>query len=186
MWRFLHRQRSDWALDGAAHVAMLAAVIAACLSGLAPEARAQDEQLSRTGQADHPILISEHAGWGRDCDAIAPPTLYLYEPPRHGSVCARVENIKIHAMYVGTASQCIGRLVRGVQFIYRPDQGYTGSDGLSYAAQYPSVLRMVSVALTVTSHPRAAPGPPPSNIVEPIPRSPRSLTPVPVCNELVS
>ena len=164
---------------------MLAAVIAACLSGLATDARAQEEQLLRTGQADHPIVIREHAGWNRDCDAIAPPTLYLYEPPRHGSVCARVENIRIHDMYVGTESQCIGRLVRGVAFIYRPDQGYTGSDGLRYAAQYPSVLRMVSVTVKVTTHPRAASSTAPSDVVAPSPQSPQSSTPVPVCDALV-
>lgn len=158
---------------------------AACLSSLAPVAQAQDEQLSRIGQIDHPLLISEHAGWSRDCSAIAPPTLYLYEPPRHGSVCMRVENITIQNMYVGTASQCIGRLVRGVRFIYRPDQGYRGNDGLRYAAQYPSVVRSVSVAITVTAQPPAAPGTAPSGIAAAIPQAPQSLTPVPVCDELV-
>jgi hypothetical protein len=34
-------------------------------------------QLLKTGQADHPILVSEHAGWNMDCEAIAPPTLFL-------------------------------------------------------------------------------------------------------------
>jgi hypothetical protein len=185
MCGFLHRQRPGCALAGARHVAMIAAVIAALISGLAPAARAQDEQLLRTGQADHPIVIREHAGWNRDCDAVAPPTLYLYEPPRHGSVCARVENIRIHDMYVGTESQCIGRLVRGVAFIYRPDQGYTGSDGLRYAARYPSVLRVVSVTVKVTAHSPSAPSTPPSDIVAPIPQSLPSSTPVPVCDELV-
>ena len=160
-------------------------LLAACLSGLAPAARAQDEQLSRVGQADHSLLISEHAGWSGDCGAIAPPTLYLYEPPRHGSVCTRVENITIHNMYVGTESQCIGRLVRGVRFIYRPHQGYMGSDGLRYAAQYPSVQRTVSVAITVTAQPPAAPGTAPSGIAATSPQAPQSLTPVPVCDELV-
>jgi hypothetical protein len=164
---------------------MLAAVFAACISGLAPEARAQEEQLSRTGQADQPILIREHAGWSTDCDAIAPPMLYLYEPPRHGSVCARAENIRIHDMYAGTESQCIGRLVRGVQLIYRPDQGYTGGDGLRYAAQYPSVLRVVAVMVKVTAYPSVAPGMAPSNIAAPIPQTAEAPAPVPVCDALV-
>ena len=164
---------------------MLAALIAICLSGFAPEATAQDEQLSRTGQADHPILISEHAGWSRDCDAIAPPTLYLYESPRHGSVCSRVADITVHAMYAGTESQCIGRVVRGVQFIYRPDRGYTGNDGLRYAAQYPAALRTMSVAITVAAQSRAAASTVPSNIMEPTPRSVPSAIPVPVCDALI-
>jgi hypothetical protein len=164
---------------------MPAAVLAACLSGLAPQARAQDEQLSRSGQAGHPIVVGEHAGWSSDCDAIAPPTLYLYESPRHGSVCTRVADIKVHAMYVGTESQCIGRVIRGVQFVYRPDRGYTGSDGLRYAAQYPLLLRTLSVAITVAAQSRATPSAVPSNIVDPIPPPPQSATPVPVCDALI-
>jgi hypothetical protein len=159
-------------------------VVAACVSGLAPQARAQDEQLSRSGQAGHLIVVGEHAGWSSDCDAIAPPTLYLYESPRHGSVCARVANIKVHAMYVGTESQCIGRVIRGVQFVYRPNRGYIGSDGLRYAAQYPSVRRMLSVAITVAAQSRTAPNTVPSGIVDSIPERP-STTPVPVCDALV-
>jgi hypothetical protein len=164
---------------------MPAAVLAVCLSSLAPKARAQDEQLSRSGQSGHPIVLGEHAGWSSDCDAIAPPALYLYESPRHGSVCTRVADIKVHAMYVGTESQCIGRVVRGVQFIYRPDRGYTGSDGLRYAAQYPSVRRMLSVAITVAAQSQAAPSTVPSGVVDPIPRSAQSATPVPVCDALI-
>jgi uncharacterized RmlC-like cupin family protein len=182
---FSHRQRPDCARDCATHVAVAAAVIVAFVSGLAPNARAQEEHLSRTGQADHPIVIREHAGWGMDCDAIAPPTLYLYEPPRHGRVCARVADIRIHDMYVGTESQCIGRSVRGVQFIYRPDQGYAGSDGLRYATKYPSVMRVVSVTVKVTADPRVTPIMAPSTIAAPIPQAPASAAPVPVCDELV-
>ena len=184
MWRVPSLTRSDRALGRAAHVGMPAAVIAIGLSAVAPAAGTQDEQLSRTGQADHPILISEHAGWSSDCDAIAPPRLYLYEPPRHGSVCTRVDNIKIRAMYVGTESQCIGRLVRGVQFIYRPDHGYAGGDDLRYAAQYPSALRVVSVAVTVAPQ-QGAPGAAPTDFVAPMPQLAQSSTPVPVCDELV-
>ena len=165
--------------------AMLAAVTAACLSGFAPEAWAQDERLSRSGQAGHPIVVGEHAGWSSDCDAVAPPTLYLYESPHHGSVCTRVADIKVHAMYVGTESQCIGRVVRGIQFVYRPDRGYTGSDGLRYAAQYPSVRRMLSVAITVAAQSQAAPSTVPSSIVDPMPQPPPSATPVPVCDALI-
>lgn len=187
MWRFLDRQhvKSVCALGGAMPFAVIAAVIATCLSGLANGAGAQEEELSKTGQAGHQILIREHAGWNKDCDAIAHPALYLNESPRHGSVCARIENIKIHAMYIGTESQCIGRVVRGIQLIYRPEAGYAGNDGLRYAAQYPSVLRSVSVIVTVTAYPPLAPSAAPSNITEPFPQTRQSAGPVPACEELV-
>ncbi len=188
MWHLLHRQhfKPVCVFYGAIPFAILAAVIiATCLSGLACEAEAQEELLSKTGQVNHPILIREHAGWNKDCDAIAHPALYLFEPPRHGSVCARIEIIKIHSMYDGTESQCIGRLVRGAQLIYRPDAGYAGNDGLRYAAQYPSVLRTVSVIVTVTTYPPGARSAVPSTNTAPMPQTRQSSGPVPACDELI-
>ncbi len=184
MWRYIHRRYFKVVCfhRGATLFAILAAVVAAGLSGPARQAAAQEEQLSKTGQTNHTIVIREHAGWNEDCDAIAHPALYLFEPPRHGRVCARIENIKIHSMYVGTEAQCIGRLVRGVQLIYRPDTDYSGDDGLQYAAQYPSILRTVSVIVTVTA---GAPSAAPSNMTAPMPQPQQSLGPVPACEELV-
>jgi hypothetical protein len=186
MWRFPYQQhvKGICRLHGAISFALFAAVIAA-LSGVAREAAAQEERLAKSGPPGRPILIREHAGWDRDCDAIAHPALYLFEAPRHGSVCARIENIKIHSMYVGTESQCIGRVVRGVQLIYRPEPGFAGDDTLRYAAQYPSVLRMVSVAVTVTAYSPRAPKAVPSNVATPMPPTRQPSEPVPACEELM-
>jgi hypothetical protein len=187
MWRYLNRQHCEsmFALHGAMSFGIFAAAVAICLSALACDARAEEEQLAKTGEVDHQIIIREHAGWNMDCDAIAPPALYLDGPPRHGHVCARIENIKVHSMYVGTESQCIGRAVRGVQLIYRPDAGYAGNDGLRYAAQYPSVLRAVSVTVTVMAYPPGAPKAAPSSIATPMPPARQSSGPVPACEELL-
>jgi hypothetical protein len=143
-----------------------------------------EEQLSTTGQVNHSILIREHAGWNKDCEAIAHPALYLDQPPRHGSVCARIQNIKIQTMYVGTAPQCVGRMVRGVQLIYRPDAGYAGDDGLRYAARYPTVLRSVSVSVTVAAD-SGAPSATPSNVTTPWEPSRQLPGEVPACEELL-
>ena len=97
MWHFPNRL-----FCGAISFAIFAALVAGGLSCFGGEAPAQEEQLSQTGKVDHQIVIREHAGWNQDCDAIAHPTLYLDEPPRHGRVCTRIEDIKIHFMYVGT------------------------------------------------------------------------------------
>ncbi len=150
-----------------------------------PTRRKHEEQLSKIGKADHLILIHEHAGWDQDCDAIAHPALYLDEPPQHGQVCARIENIKIHSMYVGTESQCIGHTVRGVQLIYRPDEGYAGNDRLRYAAQYPSVRRTIAVFVTVATHPSGPLGAAPSPITASTPQPRQSSGPVPACADLV-
>jgi hypothetical protein len=173
------------ALRRAAPFAVFAAAILTCLSVIACEARAQEEQLSTIGEVDHQIVIREHAGWNMDCDAIPHPALYLDEPPQHGRVCARIENIKIRSMYAGTESQCIGRVVRGVQLIYRPDPGYAGGDGLRYAARYPAVLRTVSVSVAVTAYSSGRPTVAPSNVTAPPSRPLQSSGPVPTCEELM-
>ena len=180
MWQFLKRL-----FYGAISFAIFAAGIIGWSSYLACEALAQEEQLSKSGKVDQQIIIREHAGWNRDCDAIAHPALFLDEPPRHGRVCVRVENIKIHSMFIGTELQCIGRVVRGVQLIYRPDAGYAGDDGLRYIIQYPLARRAVSVFVTMAA---AAPGGPsaaPSGLTAPMPEIQQSPGPVPVCEELI-
>jgi hypothetical protein len=183
MWRFLHRQQSRFVCrrNGAMSFVGLASVIAGSVLGLAHDAWAQDEQLSIAGQADRSIVIREHAGWNRGCEAIAHPALYLSEPPSHGSVCARIEDIKISSMYVGTESQCVGHLVRGVRLIYRPDATYAGDDSLRYAAQYPSVLRTIQVQIAVAAHAAGATGAVPSNVVAPMAQARQAPGPVPAC-----
>jgi hypothetical protein len=63
------------------------------------------------GVPAQPIIKSSFANTldGTNCEAAAHPAVHLDEPPRHGDVCAEIENIKIRSMYYGTQSQCIGR-----------------------------------------------------------------------------
>lgn len=130
-------------------------------------------------QADRATVLREHAGWDRNCEAIVHPSLYLNAPPRHGSVCARIENITIKSMVVGTEAQCIGREVRGVRLIYRPDAGFSGGDDLSYAVQYPSVRRAIALRVTVAAERASQP-------VAALPSPPRQAAgPVPPCTELM-
>lgn len=183
MWRSLLRQRltNFCHRHGATAFVFLAVIVLGALPGLPPEALAQEEQLSKAGQAGQLILIREHAGWNKNCEAIAHPALYLSEPPRHGQICARIENIKISSMYVGTESQCIGRLVRGVRLIYRPDADYAGDDSLRYAAQYPSVLRAIQVQVAVAAD--AASAVPSNTIGAPIAPVRQVPGPIPDCAE---
>lgn len=187
MWRFLDRRHCKivGARRGATVRAIFAVVIASCLSCPACQAGTLEEQISRTGASDHSIVVREHAGWDMDCAAIAHPALHLDAPPRHGHVCARIQDIKIHSMYVGTEAQCIGHLVSGVQLIYRPDAGYAGDDTLRYAAQYPTVLRTVSVLVTVTADPPGAPSAAPSSIATPLPPMRQPSGEIPACEDLM-
>jgi hypothetical protein len=180
MWRFLQQRhfKSVGALGGAI-------VVALCWSPPACRAQTPEEQIARTGQADRSVVIREHAGWNMECDAIAHPALYLNEPPRHGSVCARIQDIKVRSMFAGTQSQCIGHVVRGVQLIYRPDAGYVGDDRLRYAAQYPSVLRPVSVVVTVTPDPPATPSVAPSSLSAPPPPARQAPGQILACEDFV-
>jgi len=153
-------------------------VALACVSP-ATVARAQEERLTTSGPADRPISVREHAGWNRDCEAVAPPRMILDEAPRHGTVCARTEIIKIQSMYVGTQAQCIGREVSGVRLVYLPRPGYAGTDVIRYAVQYPSVRRAVSVSVTVTE------GGPNRNVL-PVLEIRQAPGPVPPCDDGVS
>ena len=153
-----------------------------------PEFKSQDfkshaEQLSQTVAAGRPLVIREHAGWDRDCAAIAHPALYLDEAPRHGTVCARVEEITIGSIYLGTEKHCVGRLVRGVRLIYRPDTGYAGIDALRYAAQYPSLRRTVAVNVTVAAS--GVTGSLPSSLGAHLPARHQAPGPVPHCVDLM-
>jgi hypothetical protein len=164
---------------------IVAALLVAGLLGVMAPAWAQtnnSEQLSRAGLVDRPVIIREHAGWDRDCAAIAPPVLTLDAPPRHGYVCARAEDITVRSMVAGTEAQCIGRLVRGVRLIYRPDAGFSGDDGLRYAALYPSLRRSVSVSVTVGRPGAGITGSLPTHLTAP---SHQPAGPVPPCADLL-
>jgi hypothetical protein len=186
MWRYFLRQH--FGPVGALMFGALSLVIyhagtcrAQTASSEVPAKASAEEEISRTAQADRAVVIREHAGWNMDCEAIAHPALRLNEPPRHGSVCARIQDIKIRSMFTGTQAQCIGQVVRGVQLIYRPDAGFTGDDRLRYAAQYPSVLRPVTVDVTVTPFASAAP----SRYGETVPPARQVPGEVPACEDLV-
>lgn len=163
---------------------ILPVIAMAALQGVARAADApHEEQFVAAGSVNHAIVIREHAGWNSNCDAIAHPALYLDEPPRHGSVCARVEDINISSIYAGTESQCIGRRVRGVRLVYRPDAGFVGGDGLRYAVQYPSRRRSVAVNVTVADKVPAAAVP--SSMAAPPAFARQMSGPVPTCTELM-
>lgn len=170
---------------GARPLAIIAILVCVSLARPIFAAQAREENLSRSGQADRSVLIREHAGWNGDCKAIAHPPLYLLSPPHHGNVCARAEDIKISSMYVGTESQCVGHMVYGVRLIYRPDPNFTGDDRIQYAAQYPSVLRLISVKVTVTPYSAGTSGAAPSVNFAPVTTTRQSPGPVPECADAV-
>ncbi|WP_137045375.1 hypothetical protein [Pseudolabrys sp. FHR47] len=131
----------------------------------------------RSAAVENSIVVREHSGWDRNCEAIPYPPLSLITPPSHGKVCAKAQVITIASMFAGTESQCIGRDVSGVRIIYQPDASYRGEDTLVYGVQYPSRFRAVSVKVNigatvpatvsvadadVAAQPKQAPGPMPT------------------------
>lgn len=174
-----------WRRLGAGQPVVITILVCAGLYGSAGATQAREENLSRSGQADRPVLIREHAGWNEECKAIAHPPLFLLRPPHHGQVCARADEIKITSMYVGTESQCVGHFVDGVRLIYRPDPSFIGDDSIQYAARYPSVLRTVSVKVTVTPYPARKSGAAPSVNFAPVTAMRQPPGPVPECTDFV-
>ena len=165
--------------------AVLGAAAAACALSLASQARADDERLTKAGQAGQPIVLREHAGWDADCAAVPYPALHLDAPPRHGAVCARIEDIKVRYMVAGTESQCVGRIVRGLRLFYYPQAGFVGSDSLQYSVQYPSARRTVAVSVSVGAEGAGGRGALPANVVA-APGEPRQAPGlVPACLDRV-
>lgn len=157
---------------------------AACAAGLGMIALAGSavcaEPLVRSGDTDSDIVLHDHAGWDRNCAAVAPPAVRLDAPPLHGTVCARSDNIRIEYVSYGTQTHCIGRMVHGVRLIYRPHAGYTGDDVVRYSVQYPKSHRDVSVKVTVLP---ATSGAAPARVAWPPRQDPG---PIPACNDFVS
>lgn len=183
-FRRLRTWSGGWRFS-APRLAWLAVVGCAGFAQLSCLAQAREEYLSRSAQTDRSVLIQEHAGWNRDCEAIPHPALYLSSPPRHGKVCARLEKIKITSMYAGTESQCIGHMVRGVRLIYQPDEAFVGDDVIQYAAQYPSALRTISVRITVKPNSDRALAISPPEFLVPSAQKAQLPGPVPDCPQLL-
>lgn len=141
-----------------------------------------EEMAVHSSHADRSIMIREHAGWNKDCDGIAPPPVFLFSPPLHGKVCARTEQIKITSMYAGTQGQCIGHLVRGIRLIYQPEVDFAGEDSLLYAVQYPSVLRTISVKVSVVGYQAETLNVAPSDAMA---SAKQTAEPIPACAELL-
>jgi hypothetical protein len=174
------RSIREVACSSAARGAVAAAWLVAGTAVLTAD---ETERVLSRGPGD-PVVIREHAGWDRNCDLIAHPALYLDEPPRHGSVCARIAVIRIRSMAAGTESQCIGREVRGVQVVYRPAAGYAGGDTMRYAAQYPALRRTVAVSIAVAPGETASTGAAASRMLTASPADHQAAGPVPECAPL--
>ena len=159
-------------------------------AGLVAQAQTSAERIAKTGKAAQPILIREHAAWDEDCAGVPYPAVRLDEPPRHGAVCARVENVTVRYMYAGTVAHCVGRVVRGLRLYYFPRAGFAGSDGLQYSVRYPSAERTVAVTVTVAPGQASAADANVTDIAGPLAgplREPRQKPgPVPACSEQMS
>lgn len=85
---------------------------------------------------------------GRDCEAIL-PKLELEEPPEHGVVCFRIEELaRRDAAYSDSPPNpgCTNRSLTGVRILYVNKAGYVGNDRLRYRiVATPSIIRNVSL-----------------------------------------
>lgn len=176
--------RESWRLDFrrncVAPIALFLPLVLLLLTGFA-NAAGPEEMAVHSRHADRSIPIREHAGWNKNCDGVAPPPVFLFSAPLHGKVCARTEQIEITSMYAGTQGQCIGRLVRGIRLIYQPEGDFAGEDSLIYAVQYPSVLRTISVKVSVVGYQGATLHVAPSDTVAPA----QQAEPILACAELL-
>lgn len=143
--------------------------------------------LSRTGKADHELMVWGHGTLNpTDCSPLEPPpAIDLEAPPGHGILCLRPANYLIGNTF-GEADYCLGKKTSGVYVIYLPRHGYTGADTLRYTARPPRGRITVNANLTIVPDTPPSPGPVPADISAPGNDTPQSLGPIPACTALVS
>jgi len=86
--------------------------------------------------AGQEVIFDRHARWrSADCSEGPPPVIQIDSPPRHGKVLTRP------GAYTPTTSSdgdthCLGRLMKGIFLVYQPDDGFVGTDSLSYTVDF--------------------------------------------------
>jgi hypothetical protein len=144
----------------------------------------QEKHLTHTTRASEEIVVEGEAQADEFCNSAEPPQLFLDRRPDHGTVCFESGEFEVGEAVTGDLA-CLGRMVRGVNIIYRPRPGYTGADRLRYTAIGAQSPHSVSIDLTVL------PGKPTSAVVPPDRSAPPAesamlLGPMPACVAPVS
>jgi hypothetical protein len=111
----------------------------------ASQASAESTTVKRTAKAGYETPIWVHARWDKNCEVVRPLILHLDEPPRHGIVCAKVEQITIKSIYKGAARHCIGRRISGIRVYYLSKLDYAGRDEFKYTARYLPLQRTIQI-----------------------------------------
>ncbi len=141
---------------------------------------------SKTGKADHEILLGGHAKFNNDCSSREPPVIDLDMPPSHGVLCLRREKIELRFVYHERSLHCVGQTVSGVRIIYMPRRGYTGVDTLRYVVRFQIDPVTYTVNLTIEPNVPPSPGTVPADTTAPAADAPQSRGPIPECPALVS
>jgi len=147
---------------------------------------AQNQRLAKTTIADHDVVILGYGRSNQNCESVDPPGLYLDKPPDHGTICFRVNDIKINEAIVGNLKHCVGRNIRGVTVVYLPRWKYIGLDDARYTVVFPQARHSVYVDLTVLPDRPGSPSVAPADINTPAAESSQSPGPIPACTALVS
>jgi hypothetical protein len=146
---------------------------------------AQNQRLSKTTTADRDVVILGYGRSNQNCESVDPPALYLDKPPDHGTVCFRVNDIKINEAIVGNLKHCVGRNIRGVTVVYLPRWKYIGLDDVRYTVVFPQARHSVYVDLTVLPDRSGSPSVA-ADTITPAAESSQSPGPIPACTALVS
>jgi hypothetical protein len=150
------------------------------------QALAQNQRLAKATKADHEVVILGYGRSDQNCESVDPPALYLDKPPDHGTICFRVNDIKINEAIVGNLKHCVGRNIRGVAVVYLPRWKYIGPDHVRYTVVFPQARHSVYVDLTVLPDRSGSPSAAPADISTPAAESSQSPGPIPACTALVS
>lgn len=179
-------------LIGAAGALCIGGVLCLCQAAFGQDvAKLQDAGTpkirSKTGKADHELLLGGHAKFNHvNCASLEPPVIDLDVPPSHGVLCLRREKIELRFVYQERSLHCVGQKVNGVRIVYMPRRGYTGVDTLRYVVRFQIGPVTYTVNLTIEPNVPPSPGTVPADTTAPAGDAPQSRGPLPVCPALVS
>nr|WP_236873602.1 S1C family serine protease [Burkholderia sp. PAMC 26561] len=109
-----------------------------------PLANAQERDgFEKSTVSGIPILLSSHANWRQNCQALSIPTITTVQAPQHGTLQIKDGEFPVSS---STGNQCAGRTIAGVQVFYTSNPNFKGKEVIRYISSgAPSVTRTAIV-----------------------------------------
>jgi hypothetical protein len=161
--------------------------LVALATSLLPCANAYAQrQLLKIVTAGHDVLVDGYARADNNCQGIDPPQIMIEQPPEHGTVCFRRDDLVLRTTMENNLVHCLGRKVSGFSVIYLSRRDYKGADRFRYTVRFPTVEHSIDVTLNVLPEWRASLMAVPADVSAAAGETRQRAGPIPACTALVS